>query len=416
MTLVKTSILSAISSVISIISGFIITKVIAVYVGPSGLATIGQLHNFISIVLNISGGFLKTATTKYTAEYLDENDKKYQLWSVSIKMIFVLNLIAFFCLFFFSDNVAGILFKSTEYGYVLQVLAFSLPLFILNTMLLSILNGHKQIKKYITINIVLSIVSLVLVSFLSMYYGLKGALIAYVINQSVVFFITLFFVRNEYWFKVEHFLYKGTYKDIKKLLGFALITLVAVLSSNFSLLYIRDFIIDSISIESAGYWQGIWSLSQVSLSLITVSLATYFLPTLSSLKNKYDISKELKEAIKFIVPITFVISITIYFLRDFIINVLFTKEFIQMRELFLWQMIGNVIKVSGWLFGYVLVAKAMIKYTVSTEIVFAFTFAGLSTYLIGNYGLIGVTYAYAANGLIHFLTMLYVYKYKINHE
>ena len=166
MTLVKTSVLSAISSVIGIISGFIITKVIAVYVGPSGLAIIGQLHNFISIVLNISGGFLKTATTKYTAEYLDENDKKYQLWSVSIKMIFVLNLIAFFCLFFFSDNIAGILFKSTEYGYVLQVLAFSLPLFILNTMLLSILNGHKQIKKYITISIVLSIVSLVLVSFL----------------------------------------------------------------------------------------------------------------------------------------------------------------------------------------------------------------------------------------------------------
>ena len=34
MTLVKTSILSAISSVISIISGLIITKVIAVYAAP----------------------------------------------------------------------------------------------------------------------------------------------------------------------------------------------------------------------------------------------------------------------------------------------------------------------------------------------------------------------------------------------
>lgn len=57
MTLIKTSILSGISQVIRIISGFIITKVIAVYGGPSGMAIIGQLQNFINIILMLSGDF-----------------------------------------------------------------------------------------------------------------------------------------------------------------------------------------------------------------------------------------------------------------------------------------------------------------------------------------------------------------------
>lgn len=414
MTLIKTSILSAISQIIRIISGFIITKVIAVYAGPAGIAIIGQLQNFINIILMIAGDFLKTATTKYTAEYFEDDKRKFQFWSLSIKFITISNIFLFIILFFFSDGISTYLLKSSEYSFVLKLFAFTLPFFVLNTMLLSILNGNKEIKKYIVINILLSLISLILVVILSINFGINGALIAYVINQSVVFFITIIFLRNESWFKIKNFFFDIDKSDIKKLFGFAMITLTAVLSSNLSLMTIRDFISNEISINSAGYWQGIWTLSQVSLGLITTSLATYFLPTLSAIKEKNNISKELKNAIKIILPIAFIISLIMYLMKDFIILILYTQEFVPMRELFLWQMIGNTIKVAGWLFGYVLVAKAMVKYTVSTEIIFAITFILLSIYLINIYGLVGVTYAYAINSLLHFLTMYYIYKYKIN--
>jgi len=418
MTLIKTSVLSAIATIVRIATGFVATKIIAVYVGPSGLAVIGQLQNFINVILMFAGDFLRTATTKYTAEYSDDEDKKYKLWSSAISIIVILNILIFTTLFLFSDLISEYLLKSTTYSYILKILAISLPFFVLNTMLLSILNGQRQIKKYIILNISLSIVSLILVSILSVNYGLDGALVAYVINQSVVLFITLIVVRNEYWFKLKNFFQGSNTKDIKKLLGFAMITLAAVLSSNISLIYIRDFITESISLDSAGYWQGVWVLSQVSLMLITTSLTTYFLPTISSLKTKVEISKELKKVIIFILPIAMLISLSVYLLRDIIIHILYTKEFLGMNELFLWQMIGNVVKVGGWLFGYVLVAKAMVKYTVSTEIFFALTFVGLSIYLIDNYGLIGVTYAYTVNSIIHLITMycIYTFKLKENYE
>ena len=52
MTLIKTSVLSAIATIIKIISGFVINKVVAIYVGPSGLAIIGQLQNFMELIIN----------------------------------------------------------------------------------------------------------------------------------------------------------------------------------------------------------------------------------------------------------------------------------------------------------------------------------------------------------------------------
>lgn len=413
MTLIKTSILSAIAQIIRIVSGFIVTKVIAVYVGPSGLAVIGQLQNLINIILIFSGDLFKTATTKYTAEYLNDSQKKYILWSTTIKLILLLNIFMFCILFFFSTEIVTLLLGSEEYSYLFKILAFSIPFFVFNTFLLSILNGHKQIKKYILLSILLSLVSLFLVVLLSISYGLRGALIAYTTNQSIVFFITFYILRNETWFKFKNFTQKFNSIYLKKLFGFALITLFAILASNLTLIVIRDFISTNLSLESAGYWQGIWVLSGVSLSLITMSLTTYFLPTLSSLKNKDDISKELKKALILIIPIASLISLGMYLFRDFIIYILYTDDFLPMAELFLWQMIGNTIKVVGWLYGYTLVAKAMVKYTVGTEIVFALIFIFLSMVLVTKYGLVGVTYAFTINSILHAVTMYIIYNYKI---
>ena len=261
MNLVKTSILSAIATIIRMITGFIITKVIAVYVGPSGLAMIGQLQNFVNLVMLGAGNFLKTAITKYTAEYNGNEIKTNELWSASMRVVLGLNVITFIALFFFSERISNLILHSSEYDFVLKILSFSLPFFILNTIFLSILNGQKKIKQYTIINILLSIVSLLLVSFLSYFYGLKGALVAYVINQSVVFFITLIYLRKEPWLKVNNFLHSANKDSYIKLYRFALITFTSILASNITIMFIRNHLINELSVQDAGYWQGIWALS-----------------------------------------------------------------------------------------------------------------------------------------------------------
>jgi len=414
MTLIKTSMLSAVATLIKILSGFIITKVIAVYIGPSGLALIGQLQNFIMLVKTVAGDFLKTAITKYTAEYENDENKKYDLWSSSFKLAFILNLVAFVGLIYFSNDLSYYLFQTVEYTFIFKILAISLPFFVSNTILLSILNGQKQIKQYIFLNIMLSIVSLFIVVILSVLYEVKGALVAYIASQSIVFFIALIYLRKETWLKLKLFLFSVREENIKKLLGFAIITLSAVLASNASMIYIRNYISDTYSMGDAGYWQGVWLLSQVTLSLITTSLATYFLPTLSVLTNKKALNKELTNAIYIVIPIAIVISLSMYFLREYIIIVLYSDQFMPMSQLFLWQMVGNVIKVLGWLFGYVLVAKAMVKYTVTTEILFAVIFIVSSIYFMRLYGLVGVTYAYATSSLLHLIVVSFIYKFKVD--
>ena len=86
MTLIKTSILTAISTIIKILSGLVINKVMAIYVGPGGLALVGQFRNFSSMLTTFSNGAITQGIIKYTAEYQDI-DQKSKIFSTSLIII-----------------------------------------------------------------------------------------------------------------------------------------------------------------------------------------------------------------------------------------------------------------------------------------------------------------------------------------
>lgn len=98
-------------------------------------------------------------------------------------------------------------------------------------------------------------------------------------------------------------------------------------------------------------------------------------------------------------------AVAIYFCKDLIVWLLFTEEFEPIKELFVWQLIGDVIKLAAWLLSYLMLAKAMVRYLVVTEILFSILFVVLSILFVQRYGLIGVTYAFALNYTIYFLVM-----------
>lgn len=70
MNLIKTSILTSISTIIKILSSFVTAKVVATQIGPSGMAILGQFNNFVGIVSSIACS-INTGVIKYVAEFYD---------------------------------------------------------------------------------------------------------------------------------------------------------------------------------------------------------------------------------------------------------------------------------------------------------------------------------------------------------
>jgi len=410
MTLIKTSLLVAISTIARMVSGFIINKVIAVYVGPSGLAIVGQLQNFNSLIMTFAKGGISQGLVKYTAEF-DSIEEKKKLFSTSLVICIMASVLVSIVLLLFSESFSTLILKDIAYQNIFIVFGFTVILFALNSIILSILNGQKEIKKFISINIISSIFSLFFTSFLIIKYGLMGALYALVLNQSVVFFITLLFLTKTSWFKVKYFI-QGVDKELlSKLSKFSLMAIVTAIVVPTSHLVIRNYIGESLSWDDAGYWQGMWYISTMYLLFITTALSVYYTPKLSELKNNNELKKEIKNGYIKIIPFTVLFSVAIYILREDVIRIAFSESFLPMLELFKWQLAGDVMKISSYLLSTMMIAKAMTKKYIYSELFFSGSFVLLAIFFIQQYGLVGITYAYFINYLFYFFFLVFSFRW-----
>ena len=410
MNLIKTSVFSAIITFVRISSGFFAGKIIAMLTGPIGVASVGALTNFISIALTIGNGAINNGVVKYVAEYKQDQEKSKLLISTSFKITFYCSLLVSTLILIFAKKITILIFGNIENKNVIIVLGVTLIFYTLNSLVLSILNGISEIKKYTVINAIGSIVSLFLTILLVFYFEVKGALYSIVLSQLIVFVFTVFLLRKSRIISKKSFTGKFDKKICFKLSHFSLMALVSSLTIPISQILLRNIISDELGINAAGYWQGMIRVSDGYLMLITTSLSVYYLPKLSSLVSRSEIRNEVLNGYKIILPTVLIGCIIIYFFRFHVIELLFSKKFIVMESLFFWQLIGDFFKMASWILSFLLVAKAKTKIFIFTEIGFVFFYVTISYFFLKEFGLVGTTIAFALNYFIYFISMLLIFK------
>lgn len=383
---------------------------LAIYTGPAGIALLGSFSNFISIALTFANGAINNGVVKYTAEHNDDEQKLKDLFSTAFKISFACSIVLGIILFAFASIFSKIVFIDYTYTIFIRVLGLAIVFYSLNSLFISILNGKGQINLYTIINSIGSVVSLLFTLLLVYEYRITGALYALVLSQSIVFFITFIMIIKSPWFSWDYFKKPFNILVAKKLSNYSLMAIVTALTIPVAQILIRNMLISKLGVNSAGYWQGVTKVSDGYLMIVTTSLSTYYLPKLSSLKKESLLRKEIFYAFKIVMPLVLISCLVIYLSRFIIIKALYTSDFIAMEKLFVWQLIGDFFKIAAWILAYLMLAKAMTKSFIITEIIFSIGYVVLSFGFVNLYSLEGVTMAFALNYLILFLTMSFIFR------
>jgi PST family polysaccharide transporter len=415
MTLVKTSLLNGIAVAVKVASALVLNKILAVYVGPAGYAIIGQFQNATSIVVSLAGGIVAPGVTKATAQHFDDETKQHAIWQTAMRFSLGASLFAAVSLLFIGNSLAQWLLHRADMSSVFVWLALALPAMAANNLLMAIINGKKEVGIYVAANIIGSLIGMLVTGLLAFNFGLHGALVAFTVNPAIVLLSTAAMVARRNWFKTRFLWGKINRPALRDLSGFGLMGLTSALTMPITFMLIRDHLAHNLSFTAAGYWQAIWKISEIYLMLVTTTLSVYYLPRLAEIRTAPELKTEIIKVYRFVMPITALGAATIYLLRDFIIHTLFTPDFLPMRELFSWQLAGDVIKIGSWILGYVMLGRAMTKLFVITEIIFSTSFVLSSWLLVSAYGLVGVSMAYTINYCMHWVSMWYLVKNEMRH-
>jgi PST family polysaccharide transporter len=410
--LVKVTSLNAIPTLVRMMTGLVSVKIVAKELHPEGIALLDQLMSFSLILLSISTGGIKNGMTKFVAQHADSKNRYGIFLSTGFWITFALSIFCGLVLILGAGFFSMLILKDSQYVSVFYVFGVTIIFFGLNELLLSILNGFREFKKYVLVNITSSIVGLIFTIILAYTYGIYGALIAVVTYQSVVFIVTLTLLSKSPRFSWKMFFGRFSKTAAIGLSNYSKMAIVSLIVLPLAQILVRDYIIDLTpdGKHEAGLWGSMNRISNIYLTVITTSLSVYYLPKLAGLKNDKEIRSEVMSVYKLLIPLLFAISLILFLFRYYIINILFTEEFQEMQQFFAYQLLGDILKMSTWVLGYLLVAKAMAKTYIVVELVSCTLFVLLSMMFISMFGTIGATIGYAVAFLCQLLIMIFIFR------
>ena len=409
--LFKITSLNSVHIMLKLVFGFITSKALALFVGANGMAFVGNFRAFLNVVENFSLLGIQNAIVKYVSEYQHDKPKLKSVLATFGLLLLVSSFVISLGLIFGANYLSKQIFHHSEkYSLVFYVLAIVFPLYVFSTFCISVINGFQQYKKVIYIQIISSCIALLFSVFLIYNYETFGALISLVLAPVFVFFVSFFYLRNVISFSVVFSIASFDFSVVKNLSEYVLMALVSGVIGSFVLLEIRTDIIEITGLKNAGIYEGLQRISSYYLLFISSIMAIYFYPKLA---EKNSNTKEIIfNYLKTIIPIFIIGLVFIYFLRKIIIQVLFSAEFETMETLFLWQLVGDLLKAIALIFGTILIATKQTKVFVITEIVSLFIMYYSSNWMLHAVGINGIVMAHTFT-YFAYLLVLVIYFIKI---
>ena len=407
--LFKISSLNSLSVIFKIGIGLITSKLLAVFVGPSGMALVGNLRNFLTSLESISTLGFQNGIIKYTAENeKNENQLTKIIATVFISLLAIVTVLSG-VLFFFATFWNKVIFGNNfDYVIIFKVSALALPWYAISVFMLAVINGLGQFKKVIWINITGNAVGLLVSIGMILQYETLGALLSLVISPALMFFVMFYFINKEINFFKTIRLHQYDFQIIKNLSSYSLMAFVSSVLGPLVFLVIRKNVIEIVGLEQAGFWETITRISTYYMLFVTTILSVYFLPKLAVAQNNLETKKVFWSFYKMILPVFIVGLVIVYFLRFFIVNLLFTNAFLPVTTLFFWQLTGDVLKVASLILGYQFFAKKLTVAFMISEL-FSLTVLYLSSlYFINEFGIQGIVMAQAFDNFVY-LVVLCVY-------
>jgi len=388
---------------IRIVAGIIVSKFIAVYIGPQGMALVGNLRNFMSALQTAAISGLYKGVVRLISQFKEDIIELTKILSTIFYFGFFSSVMLAFVCYYNAELINEILFSSHyHYKYIIETLAIVLPFYALNMFVFSILNGFSKYKYLLLITILGQVLGLLISIILIYQENVDGALLAIVITPSLNLLITIVGIAFRKSLMSSIRITKVSLSILNKLGPNMIMALVSAMAIPIVMIIIRNYIISEIGITSAGYWTAMTRVSDYYLMFFNSLMALYILPRYSKINSKNEFRKEVFSFYKSVMPVFLGLLLIIYLSRSILVNIMFTENFRPIEDLFGYQILGDIARVFSLVIAYQYLAKQMFTHFIVLEIFLFVIMYVSSIFLIDEFGLKGAVMGHCLSYCMYF--------------
>ena len=383
----------ALSTAVKLATGLALLKYLAWQFGPSTFGLLTQVMGVAAVFYLFAGGGITNGVIRNVSAAPSDDDRRR--WMSAANTITVLSSIglaavAIMLALFGSSAIFG------EPGYALVFVGIAAAQILVGfgNLVLAYFSGIGDIRTFATVQIVANILSLLLLVALTQSIGLGGTILGLVVGPSLIGAVALW---RFLWKVVHHGMFRIIWDRplLTALLSYAAVMACSVAAVPIAQLLIRVDMSERLGWEAVGYWQAVAKISDANKLFVSVIIINYLLPQLS---NRHETASALRFLLRFGVLLLalFVIGCgLIYVLRDYLLLIIYSEQFLAASDLMLPQLVGDTIKVSTLLLYYYFMSRGRVLIVFFAELVLGVALIALYLVMVPSYGMTAPIYAYA---------------------
>lgn len=394
---------SLVSITIKFLVGFVLTKLFAILLGPSGIAVLGNMKSVMQILMSSASFGMQRGIIRFTSEFREQRHAFQKLLGTLHIIYGSIALVIAVVLFFLSDYLANVILQDDKYAWLFQILAIIVPFQGFHVLYFSILQGLDNYKKVVWVELVMIFCNLIFVGVSTFKFGLTGALFSVACMPVFYFFISVVFLKSD----IPNFKIAWSSSTAKNLFLYALMTLFSGIAFPLLFILIRNHISSVLGIDEVGYWEAVNQFSFFYFILLNSVMLMYVLPKITAQTDNVFYRSQVVEYVKKIMPLFAVFLIVLFLLRKYAILVLLSPEFTSIETLFGWQLLGDFFRAMTLIFSIYFHARRLaIPYITIDALLIVLLFT-LTTVFVDSYGLIGAVKAHFISYFIYFIVTVF---------
>ncbi len=403
----STSILGGVQ-IFNIIVLVIRSKFIAILLGPIGIGISGMLTASTGIISGLTNFGLGTSAIKDISVAFEQgNSQRISIITqVLYRWVWITGLIGMIFVILLSPLLSYWSFGHYDYTLAFICLSITVLMGQLNVGNLIVLQGSRKIKLLANANLLGSLIGLITTIPLFYFWGLNG-IVPSLLIASIISLTISYIYRHRINIPKIRISNVRSIAEGKKMLkmGF-LISLSGFITMGVAFL-VRLFITNLGSISDVGLYNAGFSIINTYVGIIFTAMSSEYFPRLASIVDDLKKShKIINDQIEFALIILGPIIVLFILNIQWVIQILYSNQFISINSMLIWAAIGMLFKAVSWAIGFMFLTNGKLFFW--NELVTNFYVAILS--ILGYYfwGLTGLGYAFLASYVLVFFQLLFV--------
>jgi O-antigen/teichoic acid export membrane protein len=393
------------------------SKFVALFLGTTGIGTVGLLQNTLAIISSITGFGINISGVRMVA--LAKAQKDDVLFSKTVLVLkrwsIATGVLGILITFILAKPLSLWTFNSTEYVNWFLILSVNFIFSSLAVNKMVLLQGSRAMKT-IAVSTVVYAVAVTSISVpIYYFFRMDGIVAVLVLTALLNFIINWFFAR-----KIEVVPVSVTFKETisrgKEMIQLGFLLSINVIFGQITAYLLKLYFNFQHTTESVlGLYIVATTLLLTYVGMVFSAMSTDFYPRLTEVQAdnkqvKELVNDQLEIALLLITPLI----IVFYFFAPLVVTILYSTEFLNVVVILKWALFAIIIKAIIWPLAFIILAKGEKMLYFKQEIFSDAMNIGFTIVGYHYFGLIGIGLAMAANYIVYGVYVFYIVKQKFS--